>query len=94
MSKIIISESQYRRLIETGSNSAAMDLDIYTQPMAVDTSNGNEEVDNSLYDMISKMKELKNMFETGKKVPIELENEIFSIHDKFKEVFDLIKQEN
>lgn len=94
MSKIIISESQYRRLIETGSNSAAMDLDIYTQPMAVDTSNGNEEVDNSLYDMISKMKELKNMFESGKKVPTELENEIFSLHDKFKKVFELIKQQN
>lgn len=94
MSKIIITETQYRRLIETGSNSAAMDLDIYSQPMAVDTNNGNEEIDDSLYDMISKMKELKNMFESGKKVPIELENEIFSIHDKFKEVFNLIVQEN
>ena len=42
--KVIISESQYKKLVETGSNSAAMDLDIYTQPMQTDTDNGNLDV--------------------------------------------------
>lgn len=94
MGKIIISESQYKRLMETGSNSAAMDLDIYTQPMTTDSSNGNESVDDSIYNMISKLKELKNMFETGKKVPTEVENQIFEVHDKLNQVYELIKQYN
>ena len=30
MLKVIITESQYKKLMESGSNSVAMDLDIYT----------------------------------------------------------------
>ena len=42
--KVIISENQYKKLVEAGSNSVAMDLDIYTQPMQTDTDNGNLDV--------------------------------------------------
>ena len=44
MLKVIITENQYKKLVESGSNTVAMDLDIYTQPMRTDTDNGNLDV--------------------------------------------------
>ena len=41
MSKFILTESQLKKLLETGSNSAAMDLDIYSQINPISTDNGN-----------------------------------------------------
>ena len=60
--KVIISESQYKKLVETGSNSAAMDLDIYVQPMQTDTDNGNIDVVDASEEVIDKLEELISMF--------------------------------
>jgi hypothetical protein len=65
--KVIISESQYKKLVETGSNSAAMDLDIYVQPMDTDTDNGNIDVIDASEEVIDKLEELISMFKGGKK---------------------------
>lgn len=94
MGKIIITESQLRKLFETGSNSAAMDLDIYTQPMTVDTSNGNEDVEETIGEIISKLKELSSMFGTGLKVHPNLKNELYGILDDINSNFEQIKYKN
>lgn len=62
MSSIIITNTQLVKLVET-----AMDLDIYVQPINQPFSNGNQDVVDSLDEMIDKSQELKSMFETGKK---------------------------
>ena len=67
MYKVIITESQYKRLFETGSNSVAMDLDIYAQPMQIDTDNGNVDVVDATEDIIDNLEELVAMFKSGKK---------------------------
>lgn len=94
MSKIILTESQLKRLIETGSNSAAMDLDIYTQPIQVDTDNGNGDVEDTIDDIISKLQELSSMFKTGKKTHPELKNRLFGILDSINSNFEDIKYED
>ena len=48
MRKIILTESQIKRLTEQGGNFSAMDLDIYTQPTKIDTNNGNLDVEKTI----------------------------------------------
>ena len=88
MKKIIITEEQYQRIFETGSNSAAMDLDIYVQPVHYDTDNGNENVEDSLENIIGKLKELNSLFNVGKKVKSSTKNKIFKIVDDLEGVYD------
>ncbi len=91
MSKIILTETQYKKLMETGAANAAMDLDIYVQPVERDTSHGNENVIDSIDNIISKLSELKNMFNVGKKVPLTMKNTVFTLDDEVKKIFDSIK---
>lgn len=91
MSKIILTETQYKKLIETGAANAAMDLDIYVQPVERDTSHGNENVIDSIDNIISKLSELKNMFNVGKKVPLTMKNTVFTLDDEVKKILDSIK---
>jgi hypothetical protein len=91
MSKIIITESQYKKLFEAGSNSVAMDLDMYTQPVSVDTSNGNEDVEETIDTIISKLKELSSMFETGLKVHPNLKSNLHGILDDINSNYEKIK---
>lgn len=94
MAKFILTESQYQRLIETGSNSVAMDLDIYSQPMTTHTDNGNLDVEDAVSDIISKMEELKAMLKSGKQVHPELKNRIFGGLDQINAAFSNIKYED
>lgn len=94
MSDFIISEKQFKRLIETGSNSAAMDLDIYVQPVERDTSDGNENIIDSLESIKNKVDELKNMFETGKKIKYSTRNEIHKLLDDFNDLYESIIVQN
>jgi len=94
MGKIILTESQLKRLIETGSNSAAMDLDIYVQPMQFNTSNGNEDVEETIENTIGKLQELLSMFKTGKKVHPELKNRLFQTLDIIDKNFSNIKYQD
>lgn len=88
MKKILITKEQYQRIFETGSNSAAMDLDIYVQPVNYDTSNGNENLEDSVDDIINKLKELNSLFTSGKKIKTSTKNKIFGVVDDLNTVYD------
>ena len=89
MSKFILKESQYQKLIEV-----AMDLDIYSQPMATGTDNGNLDIEDAVDDIISKMEELKSMLKSGKQIHPELKNRIFGGLDQINNTFSNIKYED
>jgi len=90
MSKIILTESQLKRLTEQG---VAMDLDIYSQPMTTSSDNGNSDVEDAVDDIISKMGELKSMLKSGKKIRPESKTEIFHNLDQINQTFSNIKYE-
>lgn len=91
MKKILITKEQYNRLFETGSNSAAMDLDIYVQPVDYTTDNGNLSVEDSIEDSIEKLKELNSLFKGGKKTKSSTKNNLFKILDRVNKVYDETK---
>jgi hypothetical protein len=91
MYKVIITESQYKKLLETGSNSVAMDLDIYSQPMQTDTDNGNLDVIDATEDIIDNLEELVAMFKSGKKTSPELKGKIYKTFDDIKKTHSNIK---
>ena len=93
MLKVIITESQYKKLLERGSNSVAMDLDIYTQPMQTDTGNGNIDVIDASEEVINSLEELISMFKGGKKTRPELKNKIYQGLDDIKNAYSEIKYE-
>ena len=88
MGQILITENQFKRLFETGSNSAAMDLDIYVQPVSHDTSTGNNDLIEVLEDIKSMCNELSNSLESGKKLKQNQKTQIFKLYDEFKANFD------
>lgn len=94
MTKLIITESQYKRLFETGSNSVAMDLDIYSQPMQTDTDNGNLDVEDATEDIIDNLEELVAMFKSGKKTSDRLKGKLYKSLDDIKNTHDEIKYDN
>jgi hypothetical protein len=93
MLKVIITESQYKKLLERGSNSVAMDLDIYTQPMQTDTDNGNIDVIDASEEIIDSLEELISMFKGGKKTRPEFKNKIYQGLDNIKSAYSEIKYE-
>lgn len=92
MKTIVITEKQYKRLVETGSNSAAMDLDIYVQPVQYDTSTGNENLEDSIEDIIGKLKELNSLFKVGKKIKYDTKNEVFKVVDDLNSIYNKTKE--
>ena len=90
MSKFIIKESQYQKLLEQG---VAMDLDIYSQPMTTASDNGNSDIEDAVDDIISKMGELKSMIESGKKIRPESKTQIVHSLDQINQTFSNIKYE-
>ena len=92
MKRIVITEKQYNRLIETGSNSAAMDLDIYVQPVDYDTSNGNENLEDSIDDIIGKLKELNSLFKVGRKIEHNTKNQVFKVVDDLNSIYNKTKE--
>jgi len=89
---ILITEKQYKRLVETGSNSAAMDLDIYVQPVEYDTSTGNENLEDSIEDIIGKLKELNSLFKVGKKIEHNTKNDVFKVVDDLNSIYNKTKE--
>ena len=79
--------------MERGSNSVAMDLDIYTQPMQTDTDNGNIDVIDASEEVIDSLEELISMFKGGKKTRPELKNKIYQGLDDIKNAYSEIKYE-
>jgi hypothetical protein len=94
MAKIMVTETQLQKIVEQGSNTVAMDLDIYTQPTHFDTDNGNEGVEETIQDIIGKLQELSSMFKSGKKVPSELKSNFHGIFDDINSNFEKVKFED
>ena len=90
MSKFILTESQYQKLLEQG---VAMDLDIYSQPMTTASDNGNSDIEDAVDDIVSKMDELRSMLKSGKKIKPELKTQIFRNLDQINQTFSNIKYE-
>jgi hypothetical protein len=88
MSKFIIKESQYQKLLEQG---VAMDLDIYSQPMTTTSDNGNSDIEGAVDDIISKMNELRSMLKSGKRIQPESKTQIFRNLDQINQTFSNIK---
>ena len=86
MKKILIKESDLIKLIET-----AMDLDIYSQPSLIDTNNGNLDAEETVEDIISKLKELLYMLKSGKKINTNSKSEIYKTFDNINKTFSNIK---
>jgi hypothetical protein len=86
MRKILIKESELIKLIET-----AMDLDIYSQEPNVSTGSPNEDAEQSVEEIISKLKELLNMLQSGKKVDTTLKGKIYRNLDNLNSTFEEIK---
>jgi hypothetical protein len=93
MLKVIITEKQYKKLVEYAPNGVAMDLDIYTQPMQTDTDNGNIDVIDASEEVIDSLEELISMFKGGKKTRPELKNKIYQGLDDIKNAYSEIKYE-
>ena len=91
MTQVFITKRELQHLFETGSNSAAMDLDIYVQPVSHDTNNGNLDLVDSLGEITDMSEELKYMLETGKKISQKQKNAIFSLFDDFSNLYNSIK---
>jgi hypothetical protein len=86
MRKILIKESELIKLIET-----AMDLDIYSQEPNVSTGSPNKDAEQSVEEIISKLKELLNMLQSGKKVDSSLKQKIYNNLDNLNSTFEEIK---
>ena len=86
MKKIILKESELIKLIET-----AMDLDVYNQPTTVSANNGNLDTEETIEDIMSKLKELLFMLKSGKKITDQSKGEIFKNFDNINKTFSNIK---
>jgi len=89
MSKILIKESELIKLIET-----AMDLDRYVQNVTYSTDNGNKGIENSAKETIERLKELLNMFQSGKKVDFTTLNKFHGVLDELNDLYDQMKYKN
>jgi len=86
MRKIFLKESELIKLLEV-----AMDLDIYSQSPNLSTNNGNLDSQNSIDEIISKLKELLNMLEGGKKIDTSLESRLYKNLDDLNDTYERIK---
>jgi hypothetical protein len=91
MSKIIITKSQLKKLMEQGTNRATMDLDIFSQAMETPTGNPNEEVAESAEQIIDYLQELISMMKGGKEVSTPLRQSIHKGLDDVKAAYENIK---
>jgi hypothetical protein len=87
MAKILIKESDLIKLIEV----SAMDLDIYSQEPNVSTGSPNKDVEQSVEDIISKLKELLNMLQSGKNINSILKSNIYKNLDDINTTYSKIK---
>jgi len=83
---ILIKESELVKLIET-----AMDLDRYIQTPNVSSGSINKDSEDATEDVIEKLKELLNMFQSGKKVSTFLKSELYKNIDSFNDTYEKIK---
>jgi hypothetical protein len=71
-----------------------MDLDIYSQEHNVSTGDGNEDAEDSINQIIDRLKELLNMLQAGKKVDTTLKGRIYKNLDDLNKTFSSIKYQS
>jgi len=86
MGQVFITKKQLINLFETGAANAAMDLDIYVQPVYHNSSNGNDDLIESCENIESQINELKSSLVTGKKLSQAQKNLLFKIDDLTKKL--------
>lgn len=91
MVTIIIKESQLIKLIETGSNSAAMDLDIYTSVNTIPSDNGNLDTEETMKQIIDKVKELLAMSKGGVEIKLDSKLSLSKALDMINKGFEATK---
>lgn len=91
MSQILITEKQFRRLIETGSNSVAMDLDIYTTAYNHSSDNGNIDSEDTIQNTIDSLNELLSMIKAGKKMTSDSKTYLSKAFDLINKGYSEIK---
>jgi endonuclease IV len=91
MSQILITEKQLRRLLETGSNSAAMDLDIYTTAYNQPSDNGNLDSEETIQNIIDSLNELLTMVKTGKEMTSDSKTNLAKAFDLIDKSYSDIK---
>ena len=84
--KILIKESELVKLIEI-----AMDLDRYIQTTDISSGSRNKDSEDATEEVIEKLKELLNMFQSGKKVSTSLKGELYKNIDSFNNTYEKIK---
>lgn len=86
MRKIILKESELIKLIET-----AMDLDQFEQLPSFSTGQMNKDTENAVEEIISKLKELLNMLQTGKNINTHFKSKLYKNFDDINDTFTNIK---
>lgn len=86
MGQVFITKKQLINLFETGAANAAMDLDIYVQPVYHNSSNGNDDLIESCENIESQINELKSSLVTGNKLSQAQKNLLFKIDDLTKKL--------
>ena len=77
--------------MEQNTNSAAMDLDIYSQSMETPAGNPNDEVADSAEQIIDYLQELISMMKGGKEISTPLRQRIHKGLDDVKGAYENIK---
>jgi len=86
MKKIILTESQLKKLLET-----AMDTDIYNQTMDTSVGSPNSDESDAIEDIIEKLQEVLSMLKTGKKMRTDTKTKIFRDLDQLNQTYQNIK---
>lgn len=86
MSKILLTETQLAKLIET-----AMDLDIYSQEMETSSGDPNLSEEEAVEDIIDKLEEILYMMKSGKELTTNVKTSIFRIMDSIRNTYSELK---
>lgn len=86
MSKLIIGENELIILIET-----AMDIYRYNRPIDYSTGDENQSMEETIEDIINKLKELLFMLNSGKKIEFTNKSELFSQLDDINSFYEKVK---
>jgi hypothetical protein len=86
MGKIILKESELIKLIEI-----AMDLDIYSQSMETPVGRRNANSEDSIQEIMDKLKEILYILQSNKEISSYVKNDIFKNVDNINNLYDKIK---
>jgi hypothetical protein len=89
MKKIRLTESELIKIIET-----AMDLDKYSQLPNFSSGDENKDMEDTIAEIMGKLKELIDISKSGQKISHELKSKIYKNLDDLNKSFEAIKYRN